>query len=92
MSPVIGSALKFEWDRRKAATNERIHGVGFEEATTVFADRLAVIFEDEAHSTAETREIIIGHSVAQRLLLVCFAERAENLIRIFSARPATRWE
>ena len=40
----------FEWDRRKAASNRRKHGVSFEEALTVFADPLARIFEDEGHS------------------------------------------
>jgi uncharacterized DUF497 family protein len=39
----------------------------------------------------EQREIIIGHSSRNRLLLVCFTERAAT-IRIFSARRATRKE
>lgn len=30
-----------EWDPRKAAINQRKHGVSFEEATTVFGDPLA---------------------------------------------------
>ena len=78
----------FEWDAEKAATNLRKHGVGFEEARTVFNDLLARIFEDETHSSDERREIIIGHSLQGRLLLVCFAERTE-VIRIYSARRAT---
>ena len=40
--------LQFEWDARKAKSNEAKHGVSFEEATTVFADPLARIFGDEA--------------------------------------------
>jgi hypothetical protein len=83
--------LRFEWDRRKAAANLKKHGVSFEEALTVFADRLARIFDDEDHSFEEQREIIIGHSVQQRLLLVGFTVRGES-IRIFSARKATRRE
>jgi len=39
----------------------------------------------------EEREIIIGHSVARRLLVVCFSAR-ENTVRIFSARKATKQE
>lgn len=84
-------SLKFEWDRRKAASNLSKHRVPFEEALTVFADPLARIFEDEGHSIEEEREIIIGHSVKTRLLVVCFAARGES-VRIFSARKATRRE
>ena len=84
-------ALEFEWDAKKAATNERKHAVTLEEASTVFGDALAFIFDDEAHSADEQREIIIGHSERNRLLLVCYTERARK-IRIISARRATRRE
>jgi uncharacterized protein len=79
-------SVQFEWDRRKAASNLRKHGVSFEEASTVFRDRLASIFDDEGHSAHEYREIIIGHSTRHRLLLVCFKEKAENVVRIINAR------
>ncbi len=82
---------QFEWDERKAVTNVRKHGVGFEEAATVFADPHAVIFDDEAHSNAELRELIIGHSDRNRLLVVSFTERGEA-VRIISARRATNKE
>jgi hypothetical protein len=55
------------------------------------ADPLAAIFDDEVHSADEKREIIIGHSAKDQLLLVCFTERAEA-IRIISARRMTRRE
>ncbi len=84
--------LKFEWDKRKAETNIKKHGVSFEEASTVFGDPLANIFDDEEHSEDEDREIIIGHSTLQRLLIVFFTERAKDLIRIFSARKSTKKE
>ena len=83
---------RFEWDSRKAATNIRKHGVSFDEASTVFNDPLAVIFDDEAHSTAEIRELIIGHSIAGRLLLVAFAERPGAMLRLISARATTKNE
>ena len=85
-------SVKFEWDKDKAASNLKKHGVSFEEASTVFDDPLANIFDDEDHSADERREIIIGHSNQNRLLLTCFIERAENIIRIFSARLATKKE
>jgi uncharacterized DUF497 family protein len=83
--------MEFDWDAPKAATNLKKHGVSFEEAKTVFANPLAVIFGDEAHSINERREIIIGYSRQNRLLLVSFTERS-NTIRIISARSATRKE
>ena len=84
--------LRFEWDERKAVTNLSKHQVSFEEAETVFYDPLAYIFDDEWHSTDEPREIIIGHSNSNRLLLVCFTEGEPGLARIISARRATRRE
>ena len=85
-------ALSFEWDEDKAASNESKHGVTFDEASTVFADPLAVIFGDEEHSEDEIREIIIGHSILERLLLVSFTERGVDVVRIISARRATKRE
>ena len=83
--------MSFEWDPKKAAANSKKHGVSFEEATTVFGDRLARIFDAPDHSGTEAREIIVGHSARQALLVVCFVERSER-VRIFSARKATRKE
>lgn len=83
--------MEFEWDKSKATANLKKHGVSFEEARTVFSNVLAVIFDDEAHSVSEEREIIIGHSQNNRLLLISFTERP-NAIRIISARLATRRE
>ena len=83
--------LQFEWDRRKAAANERDHGVSFQEAMDVFRDPLARIHADPGSSAGEVREIIVGTSLAGRLLLVSFTERGER-IRIISARPATKHE
>jgi uncharacterized protein len=84
--------MRFEWDPAKAANNIRKHGISFEEAITVFKDPLAFIFDDTAHSEHEHREIIIGTSALRRMILVCFVERLNDIIRIISARPATRQE
>lgn len=85
-------SVGFEWDASKAAQNLSKHGVSFDEATTVFDDLLAVIFDDLNHSSEERREIIVGHSINDRLLLVCFSERTNHAIRVFSARPLTKKE
>ncbi|MBV8454132.1 MAG: BrnT family toxin [Deltaproteobacteria bacterium] len=84
-------SLQFTWDRRKAIANLSKHGVSFEEALTVFADPLARVFADEEHSWDEPREIIIGHTARQRMVMVCFTEQGETL-RLFSARRVTRKE
>jgi uncharacterized protein len=83
---------RFEWDGDKAQSNLVRHGVSFDEATTVFDDPLARIFDDQLHSIDEKREIIIGHSINERLLVVCFAERQDERIRIISARLHTSRE
>jgi uncharacterized DUF497 family protein len=85
-------SLVFEWDARKARSNFRKHGISFAEAITVFSTSLARIFPDDEHSAEEPREIIIGHSAAKHLLLVCFTEPTTDHIRIISARRATKAE
>jgi uncharacterized protein len=84
-------ALEFEWDASKARVNARKHAVTFAEGLSVFRDPLARLFDDPEHSGAERRELIIGHSADQRLLVVAFVERAGR-IRLISARPATTRE
>ncbi len=83
--------LEFEWDPKKAEANRRKHGVTFEVAATVFGDPQAAIFADEDHSTDELRELIIGYSDQDRLLVVSFVE-CEPRVRIIGARRATRRE
>ena len=83
--------FSFEWDARKAAANQRKHGVAFEEAIPVFGDPLARIFDDPEHSEVEARELIVGHAARQRLLIVSFVQRGDR-VRIFSSRRATRQE
>jgi uncharacterized DUF497 family protein len=83
--------LGFEWVPEKADSNKNKHAVSLEEAAAVFADPLAVIFDDEVHSQTERREIIIGHSARNRLLIVCSTERA-GAIGIISARRGAKRE
>ena len=70
---------KFEWDEDKARSNERKHGIGFEEASSIFADPIAVIFDDPDHSEEESREIIVGYSNRRRILIVSFTHRDSTL-------------
>ena len=85
--------IDFEWDPVKAKANARKHGVSFEEALSVFYDEFAVQFFDDGHSPDEERFLLLGMSTGARLLLVCHCEReAGNVIRIISARKATKRE
>src|SRR5665213_1085036 len=83
--------MELEWDPIKAIINFKKHGVTFEEGSSVFADELAWIIDDPAHSLSERREIIIGTSSARQLLFVSFTMRAPRT-RIISARRANRME
>ena len=82
----------FGWDENEARSNLRKHRVTFIEAVSFFEDPLARIFDGPVHSAEEIREIIIGHSIAGRLLLVCFTESLEDEVRILSARRVTKRE
>jgi len=85
-------AYTFEWDPNKAVANRRKHGVGFEQAATVFKDPLAVSIYDEDHSDQEERWITLGKADNGQLLVVIHTHQevspAEAAIRLVSARRA----
>jgi len=83
--------MEFEWNEAKAESNKEKHGVSFEEAKTVFNDKLFVDFHDPDHSNDEHRYIILGESVRCRLLMVSYTQRG-NAVRLISARKATQRE
>ncbi len=86
----------FEWDPVKAKANRRKHGVGFDQAATVFRDPRALSLFDDVHSKNEERWVTLGISAGGVLLVVhhMFEEMNENTIRIriFSSRKATKNE
>ncbi len=86
----------FEWDPNKAVENRRKHGIGFEHATTVFRDSLAVSIYDEDDSENEERWITLGQTENGSLLVVVHTYQessdTEAVVRIISARPATNHE
>jgi len=84
--------IKFSWDEEKNITNIRKHGISFIEAAKVYFDPIRLEFYDEEHSTLdEERWIIIGNT-EMKILFVVIIKQAENLIRIISARFATKKE
>jgi hypothetical protein len=78
----------FEWDSEKAASNLVKHGVSFPEAATVFADPLAIYFDD---GSGLGNMVVIGASLQERILCVVHVERGER-DRLVSARAATTGE
>jgi uncharacterized protein len=86
------SDIRFEWDPRKAASNEKKHGVSFEEAESVFFDEQALFLEEPQPADEEERFVLLGLSAALRVLVVVHALRDKDVIRIISARKATRPE
>jgi len=84
--------LRFEWDPRKARSNQQKHGVSFEEAQSVFLDEQALLLDDTDHSVVEDRFVLLGLSASLRLVVVIHAIRRQDVIRIVSARKANRLE
>lgn len=81
----------FEWDESKAKINFQRHRISFEEAELAFDDANAVDALDESHSENEIRFYLIGLT-EKGLLFVVYTEREGNVIRIISARKATKFE
>ena len=84
--------LRFNWDPTKNKTNQKKHGLSFEEASTCFLDPMHILIDDPDSSADEERLILIGTSSKSRLLVVVHLDRSSDLIRLISARKATKWE
>ena len=84
---------RFEWDERKNRSNRTKHGVWFEEAQSAFRDPNGRVFYDPEYSEEDDRFILIGLSSTARPLVVvhCYKE-SDSVIRIISARKATKKE
>ncbi|MBQ3321207.1 BrnT family toxin [Candidatus Saccharibacteria bacterium] len=85
--------IHFEWDEFKNRINKAKHGIAFEEASTVFYDPNAILFDDPSHSNREKRFLILGISRKAHICIVshCYRE-SDSIIRIISARKATKRE
>lgn len=83
--------LLFEWDPKKAQSNERKHGVIFDEASSIFADTCSLTIHIPLHSEDDELFIIMEISCKNRILTVVHTERGDNLRKI-SARKAMKKE
>ncbi len=83
--------MNFVWDSAKARSNLIKHGIGFEEAATVFLDDLSATGADPDHSVGEARWLTFGVSSQGNFLVVSHTDEGDN-IRIIGARPGTKPE
>ncbi|MCL2407919.1 MAG: BrnT family toxin [Defluviitaleaceae bacterium] len=87
--------MKFEWDPKKNELNIAKHNISFEIAESVFDDKNAIYLCDEIHSIGEERFIVIGKEDTLRMeITICHCYRGQDtdIIRIISARKATKKE
>jgi uncharacterized DUF497 family protein len=89
----IAIDMRFVWDDRKNRTNKLKHGISFELARLVFEDPQAISLPDDFEK--EERWLTVGRVKELVALLVVHTlenEDDEEVIRIISARRATRHE
>lgn len=82
--------MEFEWDEDKNIVNRSKHGIDFRDAVHVFVDQRSLIREDNRHY-GEQRFQLIGMA-RFGVLFVVYTERVDDIIRIISARAATKVE
>lgn len=77
----------------KTKSTKRSTAYQFETAQEVFYDSGAVLFDDPDHSVGEERFLIIGMVKSSKICIVshCYKD-SDNIIRIISAREATKNE
>lgn len=88
----------FTWDEDKNLSNQRKHGLSFEIAARVFLDPLHLSVQDRIED-GEQRWQTVGQIDGLAVILVAHTFTEEGpldepveVIRIISARPATRKE
>lgn len=80
--------MRFEWDPRKDASNQRKHGVSFAEASALFEGDANYLEIYDERSTVEDRFIAIG-PIRRGVVVVVWTERTGDVVRLISARFAT---
>ena len=96
------TGIRFEWDEAKNASNQRKHGISFEEASQVFWDPLHVMVAErvvDGEQRWQTLGLAHRRTGSLFLLLIAHTVREDRehgefieVIRIISARRATSEE
>ena len=82
---------EFEWHSTKAEINAKSHGITFELACDAFKDGRAIWTEDLDSSWEEDRFRVVGMAHG-RIIAVTYTYRDGDVIRLISARAATKRE
>jgi uncharacterized DUF497 family protein len=82
--------MKFTWDEGKNRINRQAHGIDFADVPVIFEYPM-VTFLDQRKLYGEDRWVGIGW-LGDVLSVVVFTEPAPDIIRIISARKASRHE
>ena len=86
---IYTSLVRFEWDPGKAEANLRAHGISFAEAVTALEDVFALTREDP-DAVVERRFVTLGLSDQANLLVVVYAYRESENVRMISAWKASK--
>jgi uncharacterized DUF497 family protein len=88
---LVLNGITFVWNDEKARNNPNKHnGVTFQQAAEAFFDPFLKVVD--ASRNDEARDAIIGLDTRWNLLFVVHIEFEDDVIRIISARKATRKE
>ncbi len=87
---VYALSMQVVWDPRKAASNQRKHGIRFSDAEAVLFDPFALTRED-SQARGEQRFVSMGTDSSGRIVVIVYSYRGQT-IRLISARTATRSE
>ena len=82
--------MRFEWDEFKNALNIRKHGIDFIDVADIFNHPM-LTFLDDGDNYGEPRWIALGR-IHSLIGVVVYTERRGDVIRIISARKATKHE
>ncbi len=82
--------VNFEWDKEKNKENIRKHGFDFADAWEIFEAPMRTAL-DTREDYGENRFVGIGF-LGNRIVVIVFAERGEDTIRIISLRKALKHE
>ena len=82
--------MRFEWDDAKNEINIRKHGIDFEDVRDFFSHPMITQLDDR-DGYGEARWLSLGW-IQSMLGVVVYTERVGDVIRIISARKATKNE
>ncbi len=84
----------FEWDEAKNLSNQKKHGISFEDAARVFGDPFMFLLSN-GYEDGEERWRAYGRIGGTAIIMTAHTYRTrsgQEKIRIISARLATRYE